>query len=136
MAAGALIACAPTDDGWLAQAQGAGIGAAGGGVLGAIIGNNSGLGTGRGALLGAVIGGTAGFAYGTHVANQKAKFKTTEGRLDARIADAGKKRQAALAYNWAMASRLAQLRAKVRVNHRKAAAFRRTAALPTAAWSP
>lgn len=115
MTALALNACAPTEDGRLAQAQGAGIGAAGGGVLGAIIGNNSRLGTGRGALVGAAIGGTAGYAYGTHVANQKAKYKTTEQWLDACIADAEKKRHAAVAYNRAMDNRLAQLRGKVRV---------------------
>lgn len=111
----ALNACAPTQDGQLAQAQGAGIGAAGGGLLGAIIGNNSKLGAGRGALLGAAIGGTAGFAYGTHVANQKAKYKSTEQWLDACIASAEKQRQAAVAYNQSLDSRLAQLRGKVRV---------------------
>ena len=110
----ALNACAPTSDGQLAQAQGAGIGAVGGGVLGAIIGNNTKIGTGGGALIGATAGGLAGYAYGTHVANQKAKYKSTEQWLDACIADAEKKRQAAVAYNHAMDSRLAQLRVKVR----------------------
>ena len=46
--------------------------------------------------------------------NQKAKYKSTEQWLDACIADAEKKRQAAVAYNHAMDSRLAQLRVKVR----------------------
>jgi len=114
MAVLALNACAPTSDGQLAQAQGTGIGAVVGGGLGAIIGNNSKIGTGGGALVGAAIGAGAGYAYGTHVANQKAKYKTTEQWLDACIADAEKKRQAAVAYNHAMDNRLAQLRVQVR----------------------
>ena len=115
MTAFGVSSCAPTSDGQLAQAQGAGIGAVGGGVLGAIIGNNSKIGTGGGALIGAAAGGLAGYAYGTHVANQKAKYKTTEQWLDACIADAEKKRQAAVAYNHSMDNRLAQLRSQVRV---------------------
>jgi outer membrane protein OmpA-like peptidoglycan-associated protein len=45
------------------QKKGAGIGAAGGGLLGAIIGHETGS-TARGALLGAVIGGAAGAVIG------------------------------------------------------------------------
>lgn len=115
MTALALNACAPSSDGQLAQAQGTGIGMVGGGVLGAIIGNNTKIGTGGGALIGATAGGLAGYAYGTHVANQKAKYRTTEQWLDACIVDAEKKRQAVVAYNQAMDRRLAQLRGKVQV---------------------
>ncbi len=119
-AACALIAfglsqCAETQDGQLAQAQGAGIGAAGGALLGAgigaLTGNSSDV--GRGALIGAALGGAGGFAYGTHVANQKAKYATTEKWLDACIADAEKKRSAAVAYNGRLKNELARLEREV-----------------------
>lgn len=106
--------CATTQDGRTAQAQGAGIGAVGGAILGAVIGNQTGLGSERGALIGAAAGGAAGFAYGTHVANQKAKYKSTEEWLDACIADAEKKHRSAVAYNKALDSKLARLQGEVK----------------------
>ena len=110
-----LSHCAATEDGQLAQAQGAGIGAAGGALLGAgigaLTGNSSDV--ARGALIGAALGGAGGFAYGTHVANQKAKYASTEAWLDACISDAEKKRSAAIAYNNRLNNELARLQREV-----------------------
>jgi outer membrane protein OmpA-like peptidoglycan-associated protein len=55
-----VLASAPGCASWGAQQKkGAGIGAAGGGVVGAIIGHQTGS-TARGAIIGAVVGGAAG----------------------------------------------------------------------------
>lgn len=105
--------CANTSDGRLTQAQGTGIGAAGGAVLGGLIGAASGNWE-QGALIGAAAGGLGGFAYGTHVANQKAKYKSTEEWLDACIAQAETKRKAAAAYNRKLDGRIATLQQRVR----------------------
>lgn len=102
-----LSHCAATQDGQLAQAQGAGIGALGGGLLGAAIGGR------QGALLGAAIGGAGGFAYGTHIANKKAQYKSTEEWLDACISDAEQKRSAAVAYNSRLNKEYARLKSEV-----------------------
>jgi len=109
--------CAATDDGRLTQAQGAAIGSAGGALIGAAIGGR------QGALIGAAIGGAGGFAYGSHVANKKAQYKSTEEWLDACIAEAESKRKAAVAYNQRLSNRLAQLQREV--NQAKAAGDQR-----------
>ena len=82
--------CANTSDGRLAQGQGTAIGAGGGALIGALIGGR------KGALIGAGVGGLAGFAYGTHIANKKAQYKSTEEWLDACIAQANSKRKEAV----------------------------------------
>lgn len=102
-----LSQCAGTQDGQLAQAQGTGIGAIGGGLLGAAIGGR------QGALIGAAIGSAGGFAYGTHIANKKAQYKSTEEWLDACIVDAEKKRSAAVAYNSRLNNEYARLQKEV-----------------------
>jgi len=107
-----LTSCADTQDGRLTQAQGAGIGAAGGAILGGLIGAASGN-AGRGALIGAALGGAGGFAYGTHVANQKAKYKSTEEWLDACISEAESHRRAAVAYNHKLDGRIATLQGEL-----------------------
>jgi len=101
--------CAATDDGKLTQAQGTAIGSAGGALIGAAIGGR------QGALIGAAIGGASGFAYGTHVANKKAQYKSTEEWLDACIAEAETKRKAAVAYNQRLSKELARLQNEVNV---------------------
>lgn len=108
-----LTSCAETQDGRLTQAQGTGIGALGGAALGGLIGAASGN-AGRGALIGAALGGAGGFAYGTHVANQKAKYKSTEEWLDACISEAESHRRAAVAYNRKLDGRIASLQSEVR----------------------
>jgi uncharacterized protein YcfJ len=102
--------CAPTSDGQLTQAQGAGIGAAGGALVGQLIGGNT-----KSTLIGAGIGGLAGFAYGTHIANKKAQYKSTEEWLDACIAQAETQRKQAVAYNRKLNNRLASLQQEVRM---------------------
>lgn len=102
-----LSQCAGTQDGQLAQAQGTGLGALGGGLLGAAIGGR------QGALIGAAIGSAGGFAYGTHIANKKAQYKSTEEWLDACISEAEKKRSAAVAYNSRLNNEYARLQKEV-----------------------
>lgn len=101
--------CASTQDGQLAQAQGTGIGALGGGLIGAAIGGR------QGALIGAGIGAAGGFAYGTHIANKKAQYKSTEEWLDACITQAESKRKEAVAYNSRLNNQLAHLQKEVRI---------------------
>lgn len=103
-----LSNCAQTADGRLAQGQGTGIGALGGGLLGYALGGRD------GAIAGAALGGTAGFAYGTHIANKKAQYSSTEKWLDACISDAESKRRSAVAYNNKLDGRLAQLQREIR----------------------
>lgn len=107
--------CAPTQDGQLAQAQGTGLGALGGAALGAGIGALTGNSNdvARGAMIGGALGGAAGFAYGSHVAQQKSKYASTEAWLDACIVDAKKKRSAAVAYNDRLGRQLARLQREV-----------------------
>jgi uncharacterized protein YcfJ len=109
--------CANTQDGRLTQAQGAGMGAVGGALLGAGIGALSGNSDAvkKGALIGAALGTAGGFAYGSHVANKKANYASTEKWLDACIADAESKRKAAVAYNSRLSNQLARLQKEVRM---------------------
>jgi len=100
--------CASTPDGRNTQAQGTLIGGAAGGLLGAALGGK------KGALIGAGVGAAGGFAYGTHIANKKAQYKSTEDWLDACIVQAESKRKAAVAYNNKLDNRLAQLQREVR----------------------
>lgn len=110
----ALIpSCADSADGRKTQLQGAGLGAGAGALLGTIAGHQMGS-RGTGALIGAGLGGLGGYMYGTHVANQKNKYKTTEAWLDACIADANRKNQDAIAYNRKLDQRIAALKNEIR----------------------
>jgi len=109
-----ITSCAESTDGRTTQLQGTALGAGAGGLLGAIAGNQMGS-SGTGALIGAGLGGLGGFAYGTHVANQKNKYKTTEAWLDACIADANRKHQDAVAYNRKLDQRIASLKNEIRL---------------------
>ncbi len=100
--------CASTGDGRLAQGQGAGLGALGGALIGGAINGK------KGALAGAAIGGLAGFAYGSHIANKKSQYKSTEAWLDACIKDAEAKRRQAVAYNSRLNNQLASLQSRVK----------------------
>lgn len=101
--------CANTSDGRLAQGQGTAIGAGAGALLGAALGGR------QGALIGAAVGGATGFAYGSHIANKKAQYKSTEEWLDACIAQANTKRREAVAYNRQLNNKLASLQNQVRM---------------------
>jgi hypothetical protein len=107
--------CANMSDADATKAQGAGLGALAGGIAGAIIGNQFGGNAEKGAMWGAAIGGASGFAYGTHVANQKAKYASTELWLDACIVSAENKRSAAVAYNNSLDNRIAQLKREIKM---------------------
>jgi hypothetical protein len=121
-----LAGCAETEEGRTTQAQGAGLGALLGAAVGAGIGAAAGGGRGAaiGAATGALVGGTAGFAYGTHVANQKAKYARAEDWLDACIASARGYRRHAYAVNQKLSTRIAALEKRskaARASHDKAA---------------
>jgi outer membrane protein OmpA-like peptidoglycan-associated protein len=69
------------------QKKGAGIGAAGGGVLGAIIGHKTGS-TARGAIIGAVVGGAAGTVIGNRMDDQADKLaRALEGAQVSRVGE-------------------------------------------------
>ena len=111
-----LPQCATTEDGRLTQAQGTGLGALGGALIGGAIGAATGNSDAalKGAAIGAGIGGVGGFAYGTHIANKKAQYKSTEEWLDACITQAESKRRDAIAYNNRLNNQLARLQREVR----------------------
>lgn len=121
-----LAGCAETQEGRTTQAQGAGIGALLGAAVGAGLGAAAGGGRGAatGAVAGALIGGSAGFVYGTHVANQKAKYARAEDWLSACIASARGYRRHAYAVNQKLSTRIASLEKRsraARASHDKAA---------------
>lgn len=64
------------------KAEGAGVGILGGALLGALVDGK------KGAAWGATLGGLAGYAYGSHVANEKAKYASEEDWLNACIRNA------------------------------------------------
>ena len=109
-----INSCANSSDGRKTQSQGALLGAGVGSVLGMVTGNQFGGRGGTGSLVGLGIGTVGGFAYGSHVAHQKNKYKTTEAWLDACIADAEKKQQKALAYNRTLDQRIQSLKNEIR----------------------
>jgi outer membrane protein with glycine zipper len=121
-----LAGCAETEEGRTTQAQGTGIGALLGAAVGAGIGAATGgsQGAATGAVAGALIGGSAGFAYGTHVANQKAKYARAEDWLNACIVSARGYRRHAVAVNQKLSTRIAALEKRsqtARASHDKAA---------------
>ena len=112
-----LSGCAETADGRKTQAQGTAIGAVGGAALGALIGVATGGGgqaAARGAIIGGSVGAAGGFAYGTHVAHQKAKYASAEQWLDRCIASARSANRRAYAYNHSLNQKIASLEARSR----------------------
>ena len=91
------------------KAEGTGIGAIGGALLGAAIGGR------QGAAWGAAIGGTAGYAYGSHVANEKAKYARQEDWLNACISSARKVNNSTRTYNAKLSRQIADTRNLVRL---------------------
>ena len=94
------------------KAQGAGLGAVIGAVGGAALGYaiDGGDGAAAGALIGAGAGAIGGFAYGSHVANKKARYASQEDYLDACIAAAGNMNQQVASYNQSLANDIAKLK--------------------------
>ncbi|MEO5762946.1 MAG: OmpA family protein [Vicinamibacteria bacterium] len=91
IAAGTVVAVLATTPGCASwgdkQKKGAGVGAAGGGVLGAIIGHKTGS-TARGAIIGAAVGGAAGALIGRRMDAQAAKLsQELEGAQVSRVGE-------------------------------------------------
>ena len=86
---------------------GAGVGAVMGAVIGALLDGERGA--VRGAAIGAGVGGVAGYAYGSHVASQKAQYASREEWLDACLVQAEKSRQTTTAYNARLREELVRL---------------------------
>lgn len=110
----AMSGCANIkDDGTRTRTEGAGtgavIGAVAGGLLGQIIGGDT-KATLVGAAIGAAVGGVGGYAYGDHVAGQKAKYAQEEDWLDACIAQARQKNQEIVAYNQDLGQQIDKLK--------------------------
>jgi len=101
-----LTGCSTTQpnmtDSQRTKAEGTGIGVLGGAALGALIGGNS-----KGAAWGAALGGLAGYAYGSHVANEKAKYASKEDWLDACISSARKVNKNTRSYNAKLSRKIA-----------------------------
>ncbi|MCB1276520.1 YMGG-like glycine zipper-containing protein [Prosthecobacter sp.] len=100
------------NDGTRTRTEGALGGAALGAGLGALIGAASGN-AGRGALIGLAAGSIAGLAYGNHVANKKAQYRSTEAWLDACIAQARRTNQNARSYNSTLSARISKLSSEI-----------------------
>ena len=83
-----LLACASGCASWGdKQKKGTGIGAAGGGAIGALIGHKTGS-TARGAIIGAVVGGAAGALIGHHMDAQAEKLsQELEGAQVSRVGE-------------------------------------------------
>ena len=92
------------------KTEGALSGALGGAILGAILGDST-----EDTLKGAAIGGLAGYAYGTHVAKQKAKYAKEEDWLDACVASARKVNNETKSYNARVSREITKTKRLVRL---------------------
>ncbi len=98
----ALSGCAATDE-QRTKAEGAGVGAVIGGLLGYAIDRE------RGAVIGAALGAGAGYAVGNEIAKRKQAYATTEAFLDAEIARVEEFNSTAYAYNASVRQDIARL---------------------------
>ncbi len=104
------------DDGRRTRTEGALAGSVLGALAGAGIGALTGKGSGAiltGAAVGAAAGGAGGYAYGSNVANKKARYAYTEKMLDERINEARAANRRARAYNSSLSSQISRLRSEV-----------------------
>ncbi|MCL1985006.1 MAG: hypothetical protein FWG59_00965 [Betaproteobacteria bacterium] len=99
---------------------GAGIGAVVGAGIGAVVGGKKGALLGAG--IGAVAGGGIGVAVGTHIADQKKQYASTEAWLDACLKQAQQTNNELEAYNAALAGQIATLDKETRKLQRAYAA--------------
>lgn len=88
-----LPGCATMSDQNRTKAEGTGVGAVVGGLLGFAIGG------GRGAAIGAAAGAGLGFLVGNEIAKRKQAYASTEDFLDAEIANTQEFNKTAIAYN-------------------------------------
>lgn len=91
------------------KAEGTGVGVLGGALLGALVGGK------KGAAWGAALGGVAGYAYGSHVANEKAKYARKEDWLNACILSARKVNKSTRSYNAKLSRKIADTKRLVRL---------------------
>ncbi len=98
----ALGGCAANDE-QRTKAEGAGVGAVVGGLLGYAIDRE------RGAVIGAALGAGAGYAVGNEIAKRKKAYATTEAFLDAEIARVEEFNDTAYAYNSSVRQDIARL---------------------------
>ncbi len=98
-----LVSGCATSDQTRTKAEGAGIGAALGGLAGYLIGDE------EGALIGAAAGAGVGFLVGREIAQRKAKYASREDFLDAEIARTAEYNQTIRAYNEKSESEIAAL---------------------------
>jgi len=101
------------DDSTRTKTEGVGTGVLAGALIGGLIGGK------RGAMLGAALGGLAGYAYGSHVADQKAKYARMEDWLDASIAQAQKVNKSIHAYNSRLAKEIAKTKQYAKLYQQK-----------------
>jgi hypothetical protein len=97
-----LGGCATTDE-QRTKAEGAGVGAVIGGLVGYAVDRE------RGAAIGALIGGGAGYVVGNEIAKRKQAFATTEDFLDAEIARVDEFNRTTSAYNARLRQDIARL---------------------------
>lgn len=90
------------------KAEGTGVGVLVGAGIGAVIGGR------QGAALGAMLGGAAGFAFGSHVADQKAKYARKEDWLNACIGEAKKTNSEVRKYNAELSKKIKETKKLVR----------------------
>jgi hypothetical protein len=88
-----LPGCATMSDQNRTKAEGTGVGAVVGGLLGLAIGG------GRGAAIGAAAGAGLGFLVGNEIAKRKQAYASTEDFLNAEIANTQEFNKTAIAYN-------------------------------------
>lgn len=91
------------------KAEGTGVGILGGALLGSLVGGK------KGAAWGAALGGVAGYAYGSHVANEKAKYARKEDWLNACISSAQKVNRSTRSYNAKLSRKIADTKRLVRL---------------------
>lgn len=98
-----LPGCATMSDQNRTRAEGTGVGAVVGGLLGYAVGG------GRGAAIGAVAGAGVGFLVGNEIAKRKQAYASTEDFLDAEISNTQEYNRTALAYNQKLSEDIAVL---------------------------
>lgn len=94
------------------KTEGAVAGAAAGALIGGLIGGRD------GAALGAALGGMGGLAYGSYVADEKAKYARTEDWLNAEINKAKKENKSIRSYNKRLSREISETKRMVKLYKR------------------
>lgn len=95
------------------KAEGTGTGVIAGALIGGLIGGRD------GAALGAALGGVAGYAYGSYVAEEKAKYANTEDWLNSEINKASQENKNIRAYNAKLSREIAETKRLVKLYNEK-----------------